>query len=146
MAREIPIKILRGTKAQFTNYGSYPLSVGELGFATDTQELFIGTGTANKLMVGDSAHDAIDTLVHALAEPLYVEYEYNVNKTVNAVRYYTSAAKTTLIREYIYTYSGLFVSTETLKQYNAAGVLLATLTKTLSYTGAFVTSETWAVA
>jgi hypothetical protein len=39
------IKIRRGTKAQLNSYG--PLQQGEMGFCTDTKEVYIGDGTAN---------------------------------------------------------------------------------------------------
>lgn len=42
------IKIRRGTKAQLTALGL--LSLGEMGFCTDTKEVFIGDGTANSLV------------------------------------------------------------------------------------------------
>ncbi len=39
------IKIKRGTKAQLDSYG--PLQQGEMGFCTDTKEVYIGDGTQN---------------------------------------------------------------------------------------------------
>lgn len=54
MANQI-IKVRRGTKAQLENYGA--LSVGELGFCTDTKEVYIGNGVQNffvgRVMMGD---------------------------------------------------------------------------------------------
>ncbi|WP_078410296.1 DUF2793 domain-containing protein [Priestia abyssalis] len=42
------IKIKRGTKAQLDAYG--PLLQGEMGFCTDTKEIFIGDGSLNTLV------------------------------------------------------------------------------------------------
>ncbi|OPA77524.1 hypothetical protein BVG16_13820 [Paenibacillus selenitireducens] len=41
------IKIKRGTRAQLDTYGA--LQVGELGFCTDTKEIYVGDGTSNIL-------------------------------------------------------------------------------------------------
>ncbi|ASA24310.1 DUF2793 domain-containing protein [Paenibacillus donghaensis] len=46
MAQTIQMK--RGTKAELTTYGA--LKAGELGFCTDTKEVYIGDGTANSLV------------------------------------------------------------------------------------------------
>jgi hypothetical protein len=42
------IRIKRGTKAQLDAYG--PLQQGEMGFCTDTKEVYIGDGTQNTLV------------------------------------------------------------------------------------------------
>ncbi|AWO74982.1 DUF2793 domain-containing protein [Geobacillus thermoleovorans] len=42
------IRIKRGTKAQLDAYG--PLQQGEMGFCTDTKEVYIGDGTINTLV------------------------------------------------------------------------------------------------
>lgn len=42
------IKIKRGTKAQLDAYG--PLQQGEMGYCTDTKEIYIGDGTQNTLV------------------------------------------------------------------------------------------------
>ena len=44
------ITIRRGTKSELINYGS--LELAELGFCTDTKEVFIGDGTFNSLVGG----------------------------------------------------------------------------------------------
>ncbi|OME58239.1 hypothetical protein BSK59_08635 [Paenibacillus odorifer] len=46
MAQTIQIK--RGTKAQLSTYGA--LLVGEMGFCTDTKEIYIGDGTTNSMV------------------------------------------------------------------------------------------------
>ncbi|WP_438435394.1 DUF2793 domain-containing protein [Gorillibacterium sp. sgz500922] len=42
------IRIKRGTKAELLTYGA--LQAGELGFCTDTKEVFIGDGTSNSMV------------------------------------------------------------------------------------------------
>lgn len=46
MAQTIQIK--RGTKAELTSYGV--LKAGELGFCSDTKEVYIGDGTSNSMV------------------------------------------------------------------------------------------------
>lgn len=46
MPRQVLIKIRRGTEAQLP-----VLDVGELGFCTDTNKLYIGTPNGNQLLV-----------------------------------------------------------------------------------------------
>ncbi|WP_313637814.1 hypothetical protein [Paenibacillus sp.] len=45
MAQTIQIK--RGMKAELTSYGV--LKAGELGFCSDTKEVYIGDGTSNSM-------------------------------------------------------------------------------------------------
>jgi hypothetical protein len=61
MPRNVLIKIRRGTEAQLPT-----LDVGELGFCTDTNKLYIGTPTGNQLLVaaqsvGDMLKSIYDT-------------------------------------------------------------------------------------
>lgn len=61
MARKVLIQIFRGLEA---NIGT--LSVGELGFCTDTKKLYIGTTSGNVLLVaaqtvGDMLKSIYDT-------------------------------------------------------------------------------------
>jgi len=55
MARNLYVKILRATKTQLENYGSYPLAEGELALDTTDKELYIGTGSTNKKLGGVGA-------------------------------------------------------------------------------------------
>lgn len=48
MSQVRAIQLRRGTRAELDNYG--PLLIGELGFCTDTGELFIGTPSGNMLV------------------------------------------------------------------------------------------------
>lgn len=61
MPRKSLIKIRRGTETQLPT-----LDVGELGFCTDTNKLYIGTSTGNQLLVaaqsvGDMLKSIYDT-------------------------------------------------------------------------------------
>ena len=61
MPRKVLIKIRRGTEAQLPT-----LDVGELGFCTDTNKLYIGTPAGNQLLVaaqsvGDMLKSIYDT-------------------------------------------------------------------------------------
>jgi hypothetical protein len=61
MPRKVLIKIRRGTEVQLPT-----LDVGELGFCTDTNKLYIGTPTGNQLLVaaqsvGDMLKSIYDT-------------------------------------------------------------------------------------
>ncbi len=61
MPRKALIKIRRGTETQLPT-----LDVGELGFCTDTNKLYIGTSTGNQLLVaaqsvGDMLKSIYDT-------------------------------------------------------------------------------------
>ena len=93
----------------------------------------------------DTDHRATDQLVHLIAENSYAEVERTGNQ-VDAVRTYTSVAKTTKIREEEYTYTGNQVTTIVTKQYDGAGLLVETYTETLTYTGQNVDDITGALA
>jgi hypothetical protein len=80
-------------------------------------------------------HQALDTLVHDIAETCYYELTYGVGNRVTAETWWTSAAKITKVRETAYMYSGTKVSTETTRQYDGSGILVSTLVTTYSYSG-----------
>ena len=114
-----------------------PVNVGEI--RRDGSDLFAkdGIGMFN-LRQGAASYDtnvhrAEDQLVHDIAEASFTEYE-RTGSRVDAIRVYTSVAKTTKIREQDFTYAGTKVTTIITKQY-AAGVLAETYTETLAYTG-----------
>lgn len=48
MARLVNVKILRSTKDKLEDFSTYPLNFGELGFATDSHDLYIGAGIFNR--------------------------------------------------------------------------------------------------
>jgi len=90
-----------------------------------------------------TVHRAEDQLVHDIAEGSFTEYEYT-GQRVDAIRVYTSAAKTTKIRETELTYTGNKVTTIVTKQYDA-GVLAETYTETVTYSGNAVQDVTGAL-
>jgi len=91
--------------------------------------------------ISASGHRALDQIVHDVAEDSFAEVARTGNR-VDAVRTYTSAAKTKKIREEEYTYSGNQVTTIVTKQYDGSGALVETYTETVSYTGALVNDIT----
>lgn len=86
-------------------------------------------------------HDALDTLVHNIAEDSYVEYLYSSGKVVSET-HWDSPAKLIKIREFLYTYTGSKVDTETVNQYNSVGGLVQTLLRTYAYSGSQVSNIT----
>lgn len=89
--------------------------------------------------ITESQHRALDQLVHLIAENAYTEYTYSGNQVTDEIMW-TDSGKTIKIRETNFTYTGNKVNTEAIKQYNAVGALLETLTKTYTFTGNKVTS------
>jgi hypothetical protein len=81
-------------------------------------------------------HRALDQLIHGIAENSFEEITYTGNK-VTAIIVWTTAGKTTKIREELFTYTGNQATTIVTKQYDGAGALIVgeTMTETLSYTG-----------
>ena len=145
----VKIKIKRGLAAEFADYGSYPLELGELGYATDTHDLYVGTGLANENLSASSGitaseHRLLDQLVHNIAEDAYEEIVRTSGK-VTSVIYWTDSGKTTKIRETLITRSSGKVSQIVIKQYNAGGSLAETLTGTFARTDGKVSSITWSL-
>ena len=125
---------------KLTDEGVDPVDVGDIANnggdlkAKDNLGVFnLRSGSG----VTESQHRGLDQLVHPIAENSYTEIE-RTGSRVDAIRTYTSAAKTLKIREQEFTYTGNQVTTITTKQYDGAGVLVETYTETLSYTGAQV--------
>jgi hypothetical protein len=98
---------------------------------------FLG-GIAKSLSGGisETQHRGLDQLVHGIAENSYEEVTYTGIK-VTSIIVWTTAGKTTKIREELYTYTGNNVTTIVTKQYDGTGTLIVgqTMTETLSYTG-----------
>jgi len=92
-----------------------------------------------------ASHEQLDQLVHEIAENSFTELEFTGSR-VDAIRTYTSAAKTTKIREQEFTYSSGKVTTIVTRQYDASGTLLKTYTETIAYSGATVTSITGVIS
>jgi len=84
--------------------------------------------------ITEPQHEALDTTTHDLSEDHYFDYTYSGNKVTNITAWATSSM-TTKVREWQYTYSGNKVQTETVIQYDGAGVEKYRLTATYSYSG-----------
>lgn len=88
-----------------------------------------------------SKHRNLDQLVHDIAEDSFTEVSYAGNR-VTALTVWTSAAKTTKIREELYTYTGNKVTTIVTNQYDENGALKETYTETITYVGSRVNTIT----
>jgi hypothetical protein len=95
--------------------------------------------------ITEGQHEILDSLVHDLAESCYTEIERSGGK-VAAVRTWTTAAKIMKVREVEITRTDGKVSSAVEKQYDAAGVLVQTLTHTIARTGGKVSSVSTAEA
>ena len=78
-----------------------------------------------------TGHRALDQLVHNVAETSYMEIS-RTGLQVDSVIYWETAAKLKKIREELYVYSGLNVTTITTNMYNAAGTVAETLIESLT--------------
>ncbi len=118
-------------------------SSGNLIFRDD----FDGTErTLSTLLTGGTGitpaeHEAIDSLVHSLAEDFHEEIVRTAGK-VSRVTHWTDGTKTTKIRETRITRSGGKVSSVVNEQYDGAGTLIVgqTLTETINRSGGKVVS------
>lgn len=81
-----------------------------------------------------SQHEIFDTLDHNLSENSFAEFTYT-GKNLTSVIIYTSVTKTLKIRESTFTYTGKNLTGIVIEQFDGAGVVLVTLTKTLAYSG-----------
>ncbi len=90
---------------------------------------------ANATGVSQAAHETIDSLVHNVAETAYAETTRDTDGRVSAYTIWTSAAKTTKIRDVVFTRDSMRrVSSFVVKHYDGAGAVVAsqTLTKTIT--------------
>ena len=88
----------------------------------DAQGVFVLRG------ITGPEHEALDTLVHRLAENAHLELVRDVAGRVTSSIYWTDPTKTTKVREEVVTRDGQGrVSQLDEKQYDAAGVLSATV-------------------
>lgn len=91
--------------------------------------------------ITEAEHEDLNTLTHALAENYYAEYTYSTNKIFN-IDIWQTISKIIKVRDFVYTYTGNKIATETVKQYNETGTLLKTLTYTYNYTGSKISNVT----
>ena len=87
-------------------------------------------------------HQALDQLVHGIAETSYLELT-RTNGRVSDVTYWTDSGKTTKIRETNITRTSGLVSSVVVKQYDGTGTLAQTLTGTVTRTSGQVSSIDW---
>jgi len=90
-----------------------------------------GTGGAGG-GITEGQHETLDTLTHKITESSFTELGYT-GKDLTSVVVWTSVAKTLKIREASLSYTGKDLTGVIAKQYDGAGSLLVTLTKTLGY-------------
>lgn len=88
--------------------------------------------------ITEGQHEALDTLVHNIAESSFEEGTYSgpFNRLSN-VTIWTDGTKTTKIREVNFTYTGARVTTVVTIQYDEFGIAQDTLTETITYVGPF---------
>lgn len=110
-------------------------------------ELLSATATIVEVEIGGSSavdlptHDALDTLTHAIAESSQTEFAYTGDQ-LTRVTVWTDGTHTTKIRESLLTYTGDDLTGIVTTQHNAAGAVIATLTKTLTYSGGSLVTST----
>ena len=92
-------------------------------------------GSQNVGGFSESQHRAVDQLVHRLAENSYTEPTLDSFGRPIAVTTYTDIGKGTKIRECLITYVGGLPTQVVENQYNAAGVIVETVTETITYAG-----------
>lgn len=91
--------------------------------------------------VTPAEHEALDTLVHRLAEAAWEEFLYT-GKNLTQRIVWTSPARVLRIRDSTYTYTGSILTGAVTRQYDGAGVVVTTLTKTFTYAGNDLVSVT----
>lgn len=99
------------------------------------------TGTG----LSEGGHRALDQLVHEIAETCYQEVT-RVSGKVESIIYWTDNGKTQKVRELLVARSGGLVTTMTIKQYDAAGSLVETLTGTITRSGGKVENIEWVLS
>lgn len=136
-----------GDSLEIPEIGLDPVLVGEITLNAGAIKARDVIGTFN-LRQGAASYDstvhrAEDQLVHEVSENSFDELIYTGNR-VDQLIVWTSPAKTTKIREELYTYTGSKVTQIVTKQYDAIGVLIVgeTMTEVIAYTGNKVTDIT----
>lgn len=77
-----------------------------------------------------------------IADESYTTYTYNGSTTIASMIIWTSVAMTTRIKDFTYTYDGILIDTEVVREYDSNGDVALTLTYTYNYTDGKVTSVT----
>jgi len=95
--------------------------------------------------ITESQHKVLDQLVHLIAESNHQDITYNGWKVTDII-HWIDDNKTTKIREINLTYNGWKTNTLIIKQYNAVGTLVETLTGTFSWTGWKINYIDWVLS
>lgn len=125
----------------------YPAGASKVGYNNETSALSAETvqGAIDEIAISginSEAHRLLDQLTHEqIDENYYEEYTFSGSKISN-VTVWTNSGKTLKMREYDYVYSGAYVGTETIKQYDSGGSLVETLTLTYNYNGSKINDIT----
>lgn len=92
--------------------------------------------------ISESEHAGLDTLVHNLSEDYFLEYIYSADCSirVSSATYYTDDTKSTKVREYNFSYSGVRVTQQICIQFDNLGVEEERLTLDYIYTGSRITA------
>jgi len=72
----------------------------------------------------------------------HTTYTYNGGTTIASMVVWTSVSMTARIRDYTYTYDGILVNTEVIREYDVNGDVALTLTNTYNYINGKVASVT----
>lgn len=123
--------------------GSDPTATGAIRYVGGAFRLRDAAGVFDPRTGGsgisEAQHEALDSLVHDLAEDSFVEVVRSSGR-VTSIVVWTSPAKTTKIRETTITRASGQVSQVVERQYNGAGALVQTLTHDFSRTGGQIDS------
>lgn len=104
--------------------------------------VIVGTeGASGGSGITEGEHEILDTLVHKLAETSFLELAYSGKDLIRATTW-TSAGMTLKIREATFTYTSGDLTGVVVQQFNGAGGVVTTLTKTLAYSGKDLVSVT----
>jgi hypothetical protein len=101
-------------------------------FVTDTDPRVVNA-------ISTATHETLNTLVHNLAETSYEEIT-RTSGLITSVIVWQSAAKLLKVRETTITRAGGLVATVVDQQYDDSGVLVQTLTQTITRTSGLITS------
>lgn len=115
-----------------------PAANGEIRYLNGLGFQFREEGVTKSLTgtgLSESAHEALDSLVHELSETSYGEVTRDGGGKITDWVVWTSAAKITKVRELNLTRALNRLATFTWKHYNGSGVLVQTLTGVITRDG-----------
>lgn len=108
-----------------------------MGIATSDDEIVIEQNLTGGAGIDEGAHEALDTLVHGLAEDSYTEVTRDpVTQLITAVTTWTDVGKTTKVREVLIARNSSRLITQIDRiQYDAAGAEKYRTTETIARAG-----------